>query len=194
MVADYRALGRLPEGPLPFVLPGDFETIATPIDFLGINYYSRAVLRSDRVPEDANLPRTIPDPPASARTDIGWEVHPRGLEELLHRLAAEYPRLPLVITENGASYATPPSPDGQVHDEARVTYLRGHLAACARAVAAGVPLTGYFAWSLLDNFEWAWGYGQRFGIVWVDFETQARIPKDSARLYARVIQAGAVEG
>ena len=191
MVDDYRRLGRLPAGALPFVHPGDLETIAVATDFLGINYYSRAILRGE---EAGNLPRAIPEPPAAIKTDIGWEVFPEGLEGLLGRLSADYPRIPLVITENGASYATPPGPDGAVHDAARVAYFRGHLAACARAIASGVPLTGYFAWSLMDNFEWAWGYEQRFGLVWVDFATQARVPKDSARYYADVMRTGEVGG
>lgn len=186
MVADYRALGRLPEGPPPFLRPGDEAVIAAPTDFLGVNYYSRAIVRSDRVPEVENLPRRLAEPGPEARTDIGWEVYPDGLYDLLRRLAADCPGLPLVITENGASYATGPGEDGEVHDTRRVEYLRSHLAACARARSDGVPLVGYFAWSLLDNFEWAYGYAQRFGLVWVDYATQARRPKDSARFYAEL--------
>ncbi len=193
MVADYRALGRLPaEGPLPFLFPGDLEAIATPIDFLGINYYSRAILRSDKLPEAENAPRTIPEPGPEVRTDIGWEVYPDGLAVLLRRVAADLPGIPLVITENGASWATPPGDDGVVHDTGRLEYFRTHLAVCADAVAEGVPLTGYFAWSLMDNFEWAYGYAQRFGLVWVDFTTQQRVPKDSARFYADVMRTRAV--
>jgi len=195
MVADYRALGRLPsEGPLPFVRDGDLEIMGAPIDFLGINFYSRAILRSDKVPEADNAPRVIPEPDAASKTDIGWEVFPDGLEALLLRLHADYPGLPLAITENGASYFTAPDPDGAVRDTARLEYFRGHLAACVRAIDAGVPLFAYFAWSLMDNFEWAWGYEQRFGLVWVDFETQQRIPKDSAIFYAGVMRTGEVPG
>lgn len=194
MIADYRLLGRLPEGPLPFVHPGDLDTIAAPVDFWGINYYSRAILRSDRVPEGHNLPRTIPEPTPESKTDIGWEVYPDGLADLLRRVARDYPGIPLAITENGASYATPPGADGVIRDTARVDYLRGHLAACASVATEGVPLFAYFAWSLMDNFEWAWGYEQRFGLVWVDFATQARIPKDSARFYAEVMRTRAVPG
>jgi beta-glucosidase len=181
MIADYQRDARYPSQ--PFIQAGDLETIATPIDFLGINYYSRAILRAD-TPD--NLPRTIPEP--TVKTDIGWEVYPDGLYDLLTRLARDYPNLPMVITENGASYATPPDADGVIHDTERVDYFRTHLAACARAIADGVPLTGYFAWSLMDNFEWAYGYEQRFGLVWVDFATQQRTPKDSARFYADVIR------
>lgn len=162
--------------------------------FLGVNYYSRGIIRSETVPEADNAPRTIPEPPATSKTDIGWEVFPDGLEALLLRLARDYPGLPIAITENGASYFTAPDADNVVRDTARVEYFRGHLAACTRAIDAGVPLFAYFAWSLMDNFEWAYGYEQRFGIVWVDFVTQQRIPKDSARFYAEVMRTGVVEG
>ncbi len=185
MVADYTELGRLPEG-LGFVQEGDLDTIAVPTDFLGINYYSRAILRSDKLPEAENAPRHLPAPPKEACTDIGWEVYPVGLHDLLVRVASDYQPAAIVITENGASYFTGPSDDGAIHDTARLAYLRGHLGACLDAIAADVPLTGYFAWSLMDNFEWAWGYDQRFGLVWVDYETQARTPKDSALWYAEV--------
>ena len=200
MVADYRALGRLPpsalpdgEG-LPFVQPGDLAAIAAPIDFLGVNYYSRGIIRSDTVAEADNAPRTIAEPPVTSKTDIGWEVYPDGLETLLLRLSRDYPGLPIAVTENGASYFTEPDADNVVRDTARLEYFRGHLAACTRAIDAGVPLFAYFAWSLMDNFEWAYGYEQRFGLVWVDFVTQQRIPKDSARFYAEVMRTGVVEG
>jgi beta-glucosidase len=102
------------------------------------------------------------------------------------RVRDDYAPRAIVITENGASYFTGPSEDGGVHDDARLRYLRMHLHACADAIADGVPLTGYFAWSLMDNFEWAFGYDQRFGLVWVDYDTLARTPKDSALWYADV--------
>lgn len=188
MVADYQALGRLPAGPLPFVQPGDLEIMGVETDFLGINYYSRAILRSDRIPEADNAPRLIPEPGPSQRTDIGWEVFPQGLYDLLQQIHKDYGPIPLVITENGASYATAPAEDGAIHDQARVDYFRGHLQACAEAIASGVPLVGYFGWSLMDNFEWAYGYSERFGLVWVDYQTQERIPKDSARFYASLIR------
>ncbi len=192
MVADYAALGRLPTG-MDFVRPGDLDAIAAPTDFLGINYYSRAILRNETTPEAENLPRTIEEPGKDARTDIGWEVYPDGLRDLLVRVAKDYAPPALVITENGASYFTAPSDDGAIHDTARLDYLRTHLGACVDAIAEGVPLTGYFAWSLMDNFEWAWGYDQRFGLVWVDYATQARTPKDSALWYAEVMRTGALQ-
>jgi beta-glucosidase len=192
MVADYTELGRLPEG-LGFVQEGDLDTIAVTTDFLGINYYSRGILRSDKLPEAENAPRHLPAPPKEACTDIGWEVYPVGLHDLLVRVASDYQPAAIVITENGASYFTGPSDDGAIHDAARLVYLRGHLGACLDAIAADVPLTGYFAWSLMDNFEWAWGYDQRFGLVWVDYETQARTPKDSALWYAEVARTGGLD-
>ena len=192
MVADYRAMGRLPDGELPFVWPGDLEAIATPTDFLGVNYYSRAIVRAHHVPDHENHPRELHEPGDDRRTDIGWEVYPDGLQDLLVRLGRDYPDWPLVITENGASDATSPGPTGEITDGRRVDYLREHLAACQRAMAQGAPLVGYFAWSFLDNFEWAFGYAQRFGLVWVDYETQARIPKDSAHFFAEVMRTRAV--
>jgi beta-glucosidase len=117
---------------------------------------------------------------------MGWEIDERGLLELLLRLDRDYPAIPLYITENGAAF------HDEVHDHARVAYLKGHLQACAEAIGRGVPLKGYFAWSLLDNFEWSYGFGHRFGIVHVDYATQRRTLKDSARWYAGVIERGAL--
>ncbi len=184
MVADYEALGYLPEG-LAFVKPGDLAAIAVPTDFLGVNYYSRAVIR-DKLAAD-NLPQTIFPAPKSEWTDMDWEVYPEGLYGLLNRLHFEYRPPKIYITENGASYADGPDSQGRVKDERRVAYLRDHLAAAHRAMQNGVPLAGYFAWSLMDNFEWAKGYTQRFGLVWVDYKTQQRIPKESACWYKSVI-------
>ncbi len=176
--------------PMDFVQAGDVEAIAVPLDFLGVNYYSRAVVRSTLVPEAENEPRTVfvnPD-----RTAMGWEVHAPGLYELLGRLHFDYRFPALYVTENGAAYADRIGPDGHVVDPQRIAYLREHLAAAARAIAAGVPLRGYFAWSLLDNFEWAHGYSKRFGLIYVDYPTQRRIPKESAHWYHHVIAANAV--
>lgn len=192
-VADRRRQGHLPDGPLPFVAPGDLEAIATHIDFLGVNYYTRAVLRSDELPEERNEPRAVPRVPRADRTDMGWEVFPQGLHALLLRLQREYAPARLYVTENGAAYADGPGADGRIDDARRVAYLRGHLAACARAVADGVPLAGYFHWSLLDNFEWAFGYTKRFGLVWVDYATLARTPKASFHAYREAIARNAVD-
>jgi hypothetical protein len=170
-----------------FVRPGDLETMGVQTDFLGINYYSRAVIRSEAVPEHENAPPTVvADGP---RTDMGWEVAPAALTRLLRDLHTTYGPQALYITENGCAYPTAPDADGRVRDVERVSYFASHLDACHDAVSAGVPLKGYFAWSLMDNFEWAWGYEKRFGLVWVDYETQTRILKDSAHLYRQVISA-----
>lgn len=184
MVADYTAQGHLPEG-LSFVQPGDLETIAVKTDFLGLNYYMRALSRAEEA-ED-NLPRTRFLAPKSEWTDMGWEVYPEGLFDLLCRLHFEYQPPKIYITENGASYGDGPDAEGCIHDERRLAYLRDHFTAARRAIDTGVPLAGYFVWSLLDNFEWAKGCAQRFGLVWVDYKTQQRLPKDSALWYKTVI-------
>ena len=185
MVADYTAAGHLPNG-LDFVQADDLHAIGALTDFLGVNMYTREVMRAQDAEE--NLPQTLFAAPPEERTDIGWEVHPESLYRLLLRLYAHYPIDKLYITENGAAYNDAPDANGRIDDQRRVTYLRDHLAACHRAIQAGVPLEGYFQWSLMDNFEWAKGYEQRFGMVWVDFETQQRIPKASAEWYQDAIQ------
>ncbi len=190
IVQDYIRMGGLPEaGMQRWVEPGDLETIAAPTDFLGINYYYRKVERAD-VPN--NAPVTVVQAPPEAWTDMGWEVFPQGLWSLLQRVHHSYAPGPLYITENGASYDTGPGPDGSVPDVRRVRYFRDHFAQALRAIEDGIPLHGYFAWSLLDNFEWDRGFTQRFGMVWVDYETQARVPKDSADYFAEVIARNAV--
>jgi beta-glucosidase len=190
MIADYGSDGRLPGDWSTCVKSGDLAAIAVPTDFLGVNYYNRAVLRSETLPEKDNLPRTNALAPESEWTDMGWEVFPEGLYRTLAWLHLAYAPGPLYVTENGASYADGPGPDGRVRDERRRRFVQEHLRAARRALDAGVPLAGYFVWSLLDNFEWERGYDQRFGIVWTDYATQQRIPKDSARWYGRVIAAG----
>jgi len=138
------------------------EAIAAPIDFLGVNYYTRAIISSATLEGQALMD---PVPPEAERTEMGWEVYPAGLHDLLTRLHADYHPAKLYVTENGASYSDGLSDDGRVHDERRRRYLRDHFAACKRAIDNGVPLQGFFVWSLMDNFEWAKGYSQRFGIV-----------------------------
>ena len=183
--------GRLPRG-MDFVRPGDLGEIHIPIDFLGVNYYSRAVVRSGKIPEAENEPRTIAVPDPADLTDMGWEVYPEGLTQTLLRLNADYEPGSLVVTENGAAYATGPGPDGAVQDTRRCGYVKSHLQACLAAIDEGVPLHGYFLWSLLDNFEWAFGFAKRFGIVWVDFETQERIIKASGQMYGRIVRANEI--
>lgn len=188
--------GQYPEdiwarfGPfVPRVAPGDMETIARAIDFLGINYYTRSVVRAE---PEAPM-GYVGVRPEGEYTAMDWEVFPEGLRALLVRLHRDYAPKALYITENGCAYEDAPSADGKVHDPQRVAYLKAHFAAAHRAIQEGVPLKGYFVWSLLDNFEWSFGYSRRFGIVYVDFATLQRIPKDSALFCAEVAQKNAVE-
>ncbi len=175
---------------LDHVLPGDMAAIAAPVDFLGLNYYTRSIVRSTEIPEAQNARPAVKRGPEV--TEMDWEVYPEGLHEMLVRLKDEYPFPAYYVTENGAAYADKPSADG-VHDPRRLAYLRAHFAQAARAIADGVPLKGYFVWSLLDNFEWALGYTKRFGIVYVDYATQERTPKSSALWYREVIAENRVE-
>ncbi|MBX2999390.1 MAG: beta-glucosidase [Caldilineaceae bacterium] len=186
MVADFTAAGHLPNG-LDFVQSGDMEIIAAPTDFLGVNYYTRAVLRDES--PDNGTQTVFTD---LEQTEMGWEIYPEGLYRLLCRLYFDYEAPKLYITENGASYSDGPDADGKVRDHRRTEYMRQHFIAAYRAIQAGAPVKGYFVWSLMDNFEWAKGYLQRFGMVWVDFETQQRIPKESMHWVSRVIAENAV--
>jgi beta-glucosidase len=193
MVATHEIRGHLPKG-LGFVVDGDLDTIAAPTDFLGVNYYTRALVRSEDVPDEENAPRTVREPADEQKTDMGWEVYPEGLYDLLVRLHRDYPVGDLVVAENGAAYGDAPADDGRIHDARRISYHRTHLEQCLRAIDDGVPLKGYFAWSLLDNFEWAFGYTRRFGLVWVDFQTQERILKESAHWYGAVMRRNGLAG
>lgn len=184
MEAGYIAQGYLPPSGMVFVADGDLEAIAVQTDFLGVNYYTRGVMRDAEAKD--NLPQTVFDTDLE-RTDMGWEVYPQGLYDLLNRLHFEYTIPKLYITENGGSYNEGPDDAGHIPDQRRLNYLRDHFTACHKAIQNGVPLKGFYVWSLMDNFEWAKGYTQRFGIVWVDFETQQRLPKDSALWYKEVI-------
>jgi beta-glucosidase len=184
--------GHLTAGPLPFVQQGDMAAIATRLDFLGLNYYSRTVLSGTPGPAGEPPPRAVAMAPREQLTDMGWEVWPQGLEELLLRIHRDYQPPRIYITENGAAYADAPDGEGRIHDVRRRDFIAGHLRALRRAIAAGVPVAGYFHWSLLDNFEWAHGYTRRFGLVHVDFATQRRTLKDSARYFSAVAVANAV--
>jgi len=161
------------------VLDGDLKTIAQPLDFLGVNYYFREVVRASDEPHGyEGVPQT--GRPATA---MPWEIYPEGLTALLTRITHEYPALPLYITENGAAFDDSLSPvdaSGRIQDADRTAYLADHLTAVGLARAAGADVRGYFCWSLMDNFEWAYGYEKRFGLVHVDYETQRRTPKASA--------------
>lgn len=170
----------------------DFDLIAAPTDWLGINWYSRSVVRHDPScwPVGAGLVRQL----GSTYTDVGWEVAPAALTETLTWIAGRYGSPPIYVTENGSAfYDAPIAERGRVHDPLRVSYLRQHLAAVSDAIAKGVDVRGYMAWSFMDNLEWSLGFAKRFGIVHVDFATQTRTIKDSGRLYAEVIASnGAV--
>jgi beta-glucosidase len=169
---------------LPTIEDRDLSTIAAPLDFLGVNYYTRSVVRAD--PEHG-APVMV-DAEDVERTQMGWEVYPDGLFELLVRLQRDYTLPPLYVTENGAAYADHRS-NGTVEDPSRISYVERHLSAIARAIDHGVPVNGYFLWSLLDNFGWAMGYSRRFGIVYVDYATLERVPKASYRWYRDFISA-----
>ncbi|MCE9575320.1 MAG: beta-glucosidase [Deltaproteobacteria bacterium] len=184
--------GHLPDGELPFVMPGDLAAIRTPTDFLGVNYYSPAILRGEPA-TDGGAPRRIQVVADAPRTDMGWEVRPSALHTLLLRLHREYQVPKIYITENGCAYDDPIGADGQIHDARRIAYLTGHLVALSRAIALGAPVAGYFHWSLLDNFEWGHGYTKRFGLVHVDYATQQRTPRASASVYRTIVTANAVD-
>lgn len=178
--------------PMDFIQPGDLEVIATPIDFMGMNYYSRQIIRArDRENEDFT-PIPLPPPSGSEITEMGWEVYPQGLFEWLTRLTYEYRFPAIYVTENGAAYPDNPD-DCRIEDTQRIHYLREHFAQAWRALQVGVPLKGYFVWSLMDNFEWSHGYTKRFGLIYVDFKTQERRMKRSAHWYRQVIASGKLD-
>lgn len=167
------------------------SAITAPIDFLGLNYYSRAVIRD--APQNGPLRIASVRMDGNPHTAMDWEIYPDGLREILQQIDARYDHPVLYVTENGAAFDERPGPDGIVADEPRRLYLRDHFCAAHRAIQQGVRLRGYYVWSLLDNFEWAFGYSKTFGIVHTDYASQARTPKASARWYSGVISANAVD-
>jgi beta-glucosidase len=172
---------------MPEIAPGDMATIAAPLDFLGINFYNRQVVAHD--PSDDNPYHIKFLHPDGEYTTMDWEVAPDSFYRLLARIQRDYHLKAIYITENGAAFADQLE-NGAVHDPRRVAYLHGHLNAVARAIGEGVPIKGYFVWSLLDNFEWAYGYSPRFGIVYVDYTNGLRrIVKDSGRFFAQVAKS-----
>ncbi|MDT5042559.1 MAG: beta-glucosidase [Actinoplanes sp.] len=182
---------------LDFIRDGDTALIKAPIDVLGVNFYQPTYVSAkpgvQASPECPGTEGIAFRQPVGPVTDMNWQIEPAGLTRLLERLHTDY-GVPLLITENGAAYPDGPSTEtGEVHDTNRIEYLDGHLRACHDAISHGVDLRGYFVWSLLDNFEWAEGYAKRFGIVHVDYRTQSRTPKDSARWYADVIRRNGLE-
>ena len=190
-----------------FVRPGDLDPVRGSLDAMGVNYYQPTVVtgydgRGERLEFDghghgAGSPWPgaddvqFPEPPPP-HTAMGWGVDASGLTDLLVRLHREYPHLPLYITENGASYADLVAANGTVDDAQRTDYVHAHLAAVHDAIEAGVDVRGYYLWTLIDNFEWAWGYSQRFGIVHVDFASGRRTPKASAHWFASAARANGV--
>lgn len=165
-----------------FIRPGDLQTIAEPLDFLGINYYSPTTVAAGR--DGAPEVRPTPGP----QTAMGWPIDPSGLLEVLTRVRAEYTdELPILVSENGLSCRDYVDPDGACHDPDRIEFLKAHIHQARRAIDVGVPLKGFFVWSLLDNFEWDSGYRERFGLVHVDYPTQQRTPKDSFAWYRGVV-------
>ncbi len=188
------------------VRDGDLAAICAPLDFLGINYYSPALVAdpssAGRARAEGLIAAGVESEPAtdelgvlrlshagSERTAMGWEIEPEGLTEVLRRVERDYDVPPIYITENGAACDDYADPDGQVLDDVRIAYIDGHLGAVAAAIQAGVDVRGYFCWSLLDNFEWALGYSKRFGLVYVDYPTGTRIPKKSYSWYREVVAA-----
>jgi beta-glucosidase len=165
----------------PPVRPGDMAVISTPLDFLGVNTYSRNIVRAG---EDGR-PEIVP--PRGRVTAMDWEIHPQSMYDVLTRVHREYDAPPLIVTETGAAFADVPDAGGRVEDRERIAYLQAYLDAVLRAAADGVPVRGHFVWSLLDNFEWACGYAKRFGLVRVDYATLERHPKASFEWYRRVI-------
>jgi beta-glucosidase len=201
--------GRYPEHapasmlpPAELILDGDLQTIAAPLDFLGVNYYQPVHLRAgdpanlrrgEKAPQEGISGDVVEfHPDGIEQTNMGWLIDPEGLYELLLRVSKDAPGLPLYITENGCAAEDYVDPNGVVNDLERVKFLHLHLDACARAIKDGANLAGYYVWSLLDNFEWGYGYQKRFGIVFVDFATQQRIPKASAAFMAKVARDNAL--
>jgi beta-glucosidase len=157
-----------------------------PIDFLGINYYTRSVTRDDPTALPVRASRVRQS--RHVHTELDWEVWPDALMDVLLWVTKRYGRIPLYVTENGSAFYDPPSSEDLVDDPLRTWYLRNHLRAVHRAIQQGADMRGYFAWSLLDNFEWSQGYSKRFGLVHVDYATQKRTVKGSGRFYSEVIR------
>jgi beta-glucosidase len=196
-------LGRYPDGLFtglgvtpPPIREGDFSAISTPIDFLGVNYYSRQVVRGPEDPVSSNGESGPPSNsyeavdriPGASYTEMGWEIFPDGLANILTRIHREYAPKAMVVTESGAAFDDQWNGNGTIHDQQRIDYLQRHIQTVAGVIRQGVPIKGYVVWSFMDNFEWSEGYRKRFGLVYVDYPTQQRIIKDSGRWYADFIK------
>jgi beta-glucosidase len=171
------------------------ERIAAPLDFLGVNYYERQVFHTPTLPEtvrrerqDGRHAQQVVPVPGASYTEMGWEIYPQGLEDVLEQVHTMYHPRALLVTENGAAFNEAGIPTDEVHDEQRIAYLRGHIQALARVRERGIPVRGYFVWTLLDNFEWTSGYRLHFGLVAVDPRTLERHIKASGRWYASFIR------
>jgi len=185
-----------------FIQDGDLTTIHQPLDLLGVNYYSTSTVRRNKYTTDGlsgghGNTGYSPWPgagtieflsPTGSLTEMGWNIEPSGLYDLLTKFSERYPKLPLMVTENGAAFVDEMTPDGHVHDRQRIAYLHAHLTAVQLAIRAGANVIGYLLWSILDNFEWSHGYSKRFGILHVDYQTQARTWKDSAYWYRLALE------
>ncbi|HUG32388.1 MAG TPA: GH1 family beta-glucosidase [Acidimicrobiia bacterium] len=182
MVSEYVQRGYLPDGLDGFVTEADLGEISLPIDFIGINYYTTLQVGVGDEESDEPEGPVGPDPPPGF-TEMGWRNDPDGLSAFLERVARDYGPESILVTENGASYSDAPDETGRVRDERRIAYLEAHIEAVLSTRSQGVPVDGYFVWSLLDNLEWVQGFSQRFGLVWVDQQTGERIPKDSYYWY-----------
>lgn len=188
--------GRYPTLLEPFIPPdliqsGDLDIISQPTDIIGVNYYMRLLVKARR---NKALPGyTVAPWPRGPRTEMGWEIYPEGLGTWLRRIARDYPDHAIYITENGAAFPDQRGANDTINDPQRIAYLRAHIQTALDAKAAGVPLRGYFVWSLLDNFEWSFGYRPRFGLIGVDFATQERTLKASAQWYAKLIATGGLD-
>lgn len=182
--ADIRARYRQVTQDFAFVRPGDLDAIHTPIDFLGVNYYTPTIISAG--PNDGLIQR----PPPAPTTAMGWQIDPAGLYDVLTRVRRDYTgNLPIILSENGASFRDYLDPESRCNDPERVDFLRTHLREAHRAIGEGVPLTGYFVWSLLDNYEWDTGYRERFGLVFTEYASQKRVPKTSFGWYRDAIKA-----
>jgi beta-glucosidase len=172
------------------VQPGDMEIVKAPLDFIGINLYSRTVVAND--PQDANLRARIVAVPDVERTDFGWEVYPEAIHQAIMRIWNDY-RLPIYITENGCAYGDGPDENGAINDDRRISFLGRYIGQVGQAISDGADVRGYYHWTLTDNFEWAEGYAKRFGLVYVDFPTQRRIVKKSGYWYRDLVAANRLE-
>lgn len=193
IIQDYVRKGVLKDENPDFIHGDDLKIISVPTDYLGLNYYTRQIYHADEKQNPLEIYALQQPAPKDNQTEMGWEIYPQGLYDLMIKVNAEYHPAKIMITENGASYSTAPDAQGKVADKERIHYLDLHLQQIAKAIQAGVPVTGFYQWSLLDNFEWGRGYSQRFGLIYVDYKTQKRTPKDSAYWYGKVIANNGID-